>query len=218
MTKRQHKTKIPHRRLSPKAIIASILIVSLWWIFWLGSQALFIVDIPVLSSWLLSSEPHVNYIAVTAWIIAINLIALAIYHRLQRDYSFLKIKDRWDVLAYIVPLGLIIFLIAAKPTAFDVPIVIYIIGMVATNFCQELLTTGFMQTALSKYVGAVFSAIITCVVFYFGHFMIAETFTYMGIAMVCGFILFSWLRLKRGNIYLVNIIHLSWSLVMTLSY
>jgi membrane protease YdiL (CAAX protease family) len=217
MVKKQ-ETKISIRKLAHKNISAVLLIVSLWWVFWLGSQSLFMIDIPLLSNWLLSSEPYINFTSVTIWIVAVNLIALALYHWLQRDYSFLKIRDKWDVLAYIIPLGLIILLLATKPTAFDVPILIYIIAMIVTIFCQELLTTGFMQTALSKYVGSISAAIVTCATFYLGHFMIAETFTYMGIIMVTGFMLFSWLRFKRGNIYLANVLHLSWSLVMVLAF
>lgn len=176
------------------------------------------IDVPILSDSLLTSDPQANFISLTLWIVAINLIVLAVYHWLERDYSFLKIKDKWDILAYIIPLALIIALFATKNTAFNVSIPIYVVAMIITNFCQDLLTNGFMQTSLSKKIGSVLAAIVTCIVFYLGHFMITETFTPMGGIMVIGFILFSWLRYKRGNIYLVNVLHLSWSLVMVLAF
>lgn len=215
---KRQKLKPSKRMLTQKNILTSLIIVSLWWAFWLGSQGLFIVDVPILSDWLIASDPQTNFISLTIWIIVVNLIALAIYHWLQRDYSFLNIRDKWDVVAYTIPLGLIIVLLITKASVFGVPILIYISAMVVTNFCQELLTTGFMQTGLSKRIGNISAAFITCVVFYLGHFMILETFTPIGIIMVAGFILFSWLRLKRGNIYLTNVVHLSWSLIMVLSF
>ncbi len=215
---KKQNTKTEGSDLTPKNIFASLLLILLWWLFWLGTQALFIVNVPFLSDSLATQNPQNNFIALTVWIVIINLIALAIYHKFQRDYSFLKIKDKWDILAYAIPLGLIVALLATKGTAFNVSMPIYIVAIVITNFCQELLTTGFLQTGLSKKIGSVLAAIVTCVVFYLGHFMVAETFTLMGGVMVIGFILFSWLRYKRGNIYLVNVLHLSWSLVMVLAF
>lgn len=204
--------------LATKNIIASVIIVLFWWTFWLGTQALFIVDLPYLSPLLTSSSPQANFISLTLWIIAINVIAFGIWHWRKHDYSFLKIKDKWDVLGYIVPLALIIALLATKSTAFNVPIWIYIVAMIVTNFCQELLTTGYMQTGLSKTLGPIVAAIITVIMFYLGHFMIADTFSLMGGVMLAGFILFSWLRYVRGNIYLANIVHLTWALVMVLAF
>jgi membrane protease YdiL (CAAX protease family) len=202
---------------TPKAIYASLTVIALWWVFWLGSQALFMVDIPVVTKWLVSSCSQVNFLSLTLWIFVVNLIALAVYHGLQREYSFLKIKDKWDVLAYLLPMGLVIVLLLTKSSAFGVPILIYISAMVVTNFCQELLTTGFMQTALARYINPVGAAVLTCLMFYFGHFMFSDTFTPLGLIMIAGFILFSWLRLKRGNIFLANVVHLSWSLAMILA-
>ena len=176
------------------------------------------VDVPFLSNWLTSSNPQTSFISLTLWIITINIVALGIWHWRKRDYSFLKIKDRWDILGYIVPLLLIVALLATKSTVFNVPIWIYILAMVISNLCQELLTTGYMQTGLSKTLGPVVAAIVTCIMFYFGHFMIADTFSLMGGIMVTGFILFSWLRYTRGNIYLANIVHLTWSLAMVLAF
>ena len=184
----------------------------------MGTQALFIVDVPFLSSLLTASDAQSNFIFLSLWIIIINIIALIVWHWRERDYSFLKIKDKWDILGYIVPLLLIIALLATKSTAFNVPIWIYIIAMLITNFCQELLTTGYMQTGLTKTLGPIAAAIVTCVMFYLGHFMIADTFSIMGGVMVAGFILFSWLRYKRGNIYLANVVHLTWTLVMVLAF
>ena len=211
-----HKT--PTNTLTAKNIINSIFVVLFWWTFWLLTQTLFIIDVPYLSPLLTSSNPQTNFIYLTLWVVAVNIVALGVWHWRKRDYSFLKIKDKWDILGYIVPLVLIVALLATKSTAFDVPIGIYIVVMVVTSFCQELLTTGYMQTGLSKTLGPIAAAIVTCVVFYLGHFMIANTLSLMGVMMVAGFILFSWLRYVRGNIYFVNIVHLTWALVMVLAF
>ena len=216
MKNRMHKT--PTNTLTAKNIINSIFVVLFWWTFWLLTQTLFIIDVPYLSPLLTSSNPQTNFIYLTLWVVAVNIVALGVWHWRKRDYSFLKIKDKWDILGYIVPLVLIVALLATKSTAFDVPIGIYIVVMVVTSFCQELLTTGYMQTGLSKTLGPIAAAIVTCVVFYLGHFMIANTLSLMGVMMVAGFILFSWLRYVRGNIYFVNIVHLTWALVMALAF
>ena len=215
MKKQKHKSL--KSTLTTKNIFASLLIILFWWVFWMG-QALFTVDVPLLSSLLTSSNPQTNFIFLTLWIIIINIIALVVWHWRERDYSFLKIKDKWDILGYTVPLLLIIALLATKSTAFNVPIWIYIIAMIITNFCQELLTTGYMQTGLTKTLGPIAAAIVTCVMFYLGHFMVADTFSLMGGIMVAGFVLFSWLRYTRGNIYLANVVHLTWTLVMVLAF
>lgn len=177
---------------------------------------MFMVDIPFISDWILAADRQSSFIRLTIWIVVVNLIALSVWRCFKRDYSFLKVKDRWDVLAYAVPSVLAIILLATTPTAFGMTMWIYIVVMIITNFAQDLLTTGYMQTGLSKTLGPVVGAIITCVVFYFGHFMIMDTLTIGGGIMVIGFILFSWLRYKRGNIYLVNAVHLSWALAMIL--
>lgn len=216
MKNRMHKT--PTNTLTAKNIINSIFVVLFWWTFWLLTQTLFMIDVPYLSPLLTSSNPQTNFIYLTLWVVAVNIVALGVWHWRKRDYSFLKIKDKWDILGYIVPLVLIVALLATKSTAFDVPIGIYIVVMVVTSFCQELLTTGYMQTGLSKTLGPIAAAIVTCVVFYLGHFMIANTLSLMGVIMVAGFILFSWLRYVRGNIYFVNIVHLTWALVMVLAF
>lgn len=216
MKNRMHKT--PTNTLTAKNIINSIFVVLFWWTFWLLTQTLFIIDVPYLSPLLTSSNPQTNFIYLTLWVVVVNIVALGVWHWRKRDYSFLKIKDKWDILGYIVPLVLIVALLATKSTAFDVPIGIYIVVMVVTIFCQELLTTGYMQTGLSKTLGPIAAAIVTCVVFYLGHFMIANTLSLMGVMMVAGFILFSWLRYVRGNIYFVNIVHLTWALVMVLAF
>ena len=215
---KKQKQKSLKSALTTKNIFATLMIILFWWIFWLGTQALLMVDVPFLSSLLTASVAQSYFIFLTLWIIIVNVIALGIWHWRVRDYSFLKIKDKWDILGYIVPLLLIIALLATKSTAFNVPVWIYIIAMIITNFCQELLTTGYMQTGLTKTLGPVVAAIVTCVMFYLGHFMIADTFSLMGGIMVAGFVLFSWLRYTRGNIYLANVVHLTWSLVMVLAF
>ena len=215
---KKQKQKSLKSALTTKNIFATLMIILFWWFFWLGTQALLIVDVPFLSSLLTASDAQSNFIFLTLWIIIINVIALGIWHWRERDYSFLKIKDKWDILGYIVPIILIIALLATKSTAFNVPIWIYIIAMIITNFCQELLTTGYMQTGLTKTLGPIAAAIVTCVMFYLGHFMIADTFSLMGGIVVAGFVLFSWLRYVRGNIYLVNVVHLTWALMMVLAF
>jgi hypothetical protein len=115
MKKQKHKSF--KNALTTKNIFASLLIILFWWVFWLGTQALFMVDVPFLSSLLISSNPQSNFIFLTLWIIMINIIALVVWHWRERDYSFLKIKDKWDILGYIVPLLLIIALLATKSTS-----------------------------------------------------------------------------------------------------
>jgi membrane protease YdiL (CAAX protease family) len=215
---KRQKTTPQTGKLTSKTIFASLTIIALWWLFWLSSQALFMVDVPILSKWLISSDPQHTFGALTVWIVVVNLIALAVYHWLQHDYSFLKIKDRWDILAYLLPVGLAIVLLLTKSSAFGVPMLIYVGAIVVTTFCQELLSTGFLQTGLARRLGPVLAAALTCIIFYLGHFMIADTATLMGGVIVVGFMLFSWLRYKRGNIYLANTVHLTWSLVMVLVF
>ena len=91
---KKQKQKSLKSALTTKNIFATLIIIMFWWVFWMGTQALLMVDVPFLSSLLTSSNPQTNFIFLSLWIIIINIIALIVWHWRERDYSFLKIKDK----------------------------------------------------------------------------------------------------------------------------
>ena len=47
---KKQKQKSLKSALTTKNIFATLMIILFWWVFWMGTQALFIVDVPFLSS------------------------------------------------------------------------------------------------------------------------------------------------------------------------
>lgn len=205
--------------LTAKSLLKSLLIVVLWFMFWFGARCLLMINVPIFSDWLTGASTQQDiFIILMIWITVVCLAATGLWQLLMHDYSFLKIKNKWDIIPYVIPMILCVIILLTKSTVYGVNVWIYILAMIITNFVQDFLTTGLLQTALTKTIGAVFAAILTCIIFFLGHVIIpdAATFTPIMIVMIMGFVLFSWLRYKRGNIYLANVIHLCFALVMTM--
>lgn len=206
--------KINALKITPKNIAFSLLAIVAWWIFWMSSQALYMIDVPLLSDIRDSGNLQQQFIVLTLWITGIAIITTLIWHISVHDYSFLRGK-KWQIALYVIPLMIMVMLFATHQTGYGgIDLRIYILGMVVSTFCQDILTTGFLQTALTKTIGDKFAAVVTAIMFFLGHFMtIAQSLSPMGAIMICGFVLFSWLRYKTGNIYIVNVIHLTFSLI-----
>lgn len=206
--------KINSRKITPKTIALSLSAITAWWIVWMSSQALYMIDVPVLSDILKGGNLQQQFISMTLWIACTAIIAMLIWHIAVHDYSFLR-GEKWQIALYAIPAIMIIILFATHQTGYGgIDLRIYVPGMIVSSFFQDILTTGFLQTALSKTIGDKFAAIATTITFFLGHMLtVADMLSPMGVIMICGFILFSWLRYKTGNIYLSNIIHLTFSLV-----
>lgn len=206
--------KINSLKMTPRTIALSLLAVAVWWIFWMSSQALYIIDVPLLSDLRGSGNLQQQFIALTLLITCVFVIATLVWHITVHDYSFLRGK-KWQIALYVIPLMIMVMLFATHQTGYGgIDLRIYILGMVVSTFCQDILTTGFLQTALTKTIGDKFAAVVTAIMFFLGHFMTtSQILSPMGAIMICGFVLFSWLRYKTGNIYIVNVIHLTFSLI-----
>lgn len=200
------------RQTSTKKNIAWAVVACAGWVaFWLSTQALFMTNIPILSKALLSSHNvTTSFLALTIWILIVAVVAVLAWAKFSHNnFSFLRVehRQRWILYAYI-PILILAVLVAFK-TPFGVPGWLWVVGIIATTFFQDILTFGFLQTMLEKHLSGVVAAVVTAGMFFAGHFLLVgniPTLQTMLLYLVA-FPLFAFLRLKTKTIYATDIIH-----------
>lgn len=189
-------------------LLKVILAVVIWFIFWFGAQSLYLI--PNLFS-NINPTPNVFFVIYSLWIIFVSMVAVLIWKFTFKKFGFLKIKNKKWLLLYIIPVVLSVILII-NGNNFGINRYLYTSAMFVTTFLgQDLLTFGFLQTYLEKITGAKTAAIITGLAFFAGH--LVSSFSFGTLLMLVAAILFSFLRYRTKNIYLLNIIHISFSLL-----
>lgn len=209
------KTNIKNKSDASKTRIRVVSLVLLaWFVFWLPFQLIFILDVPYLDS-LLSPDnlpTHERLVRYSLVLAASAFLACLIYHRFVHIYKFFKTK-KWIFLLYLLPLAAMINLYINQPSEiFGVNTLLYILFMTLSVAYQDILTFGFLQTILEKNLGGLIAAIITGVVFYIGH--LNFSLDVFSLIHMLGFIVFSFSRYLTGSIYIANIIHLTFVLMI----
>lgn len=206
----------PRKIPTPLYIIACI---AMWWLVWISTQALFMINIPFLSDFLSRSENTATIFAIyTVWLCAIGTIVTLLWSRWAgRDFSFLRARKwHWIVLGYLPVLAIAAF-IMATPFIFDIPGWLWAPSLLATTFFQDILTFGFLQTALARRTPPLFAAFLTAAVFFAGHFWLvgqpasfADPQVYL---FAIGFPIMALLRWKTKTIYATNVLHSAFHMV-----
>lgn len=147
-------------------------LVTMWFMTWLATQALYMIDVPILSPWLKNADGEQGFINLSIWIMFVVIVATVAWAVVAKgNFSFLK-PTKWTIAPYIVTIPLVIAcMFAPRSLTFGVTPWLYMTLMVVTNFVQDILTFGFLQTALEKVIKVWPAAILTAVVFYAGHFV-----------------------------------------------
>lgn len=190
-----------------------LLCVLAWWVIWISTQALFIINVPLLSDFLLRSEnTTTNFAILTAWICITGLIATFLWSRWSNsNFSFLKTpRWRWIVIGYLpILIATIIITVAREP--FGIPGWLWAPSLLVTTFYQDILTFGFLQTAIEKRLRPSTAALLTAFVFFAGHFWLvgnAPSFLDPQVYLFAiGFPVIALLRYKTKTIYATNMLH-----------
>jgi len=191
------------------AVIAAILI---WVAYWFGIQSLYF---PIFSN-VLNLHVSLDFLfAIYSLCITIAaLIITVIWCVNVKDFSFLKLKKKRILYLYILPVVLTILLLRFGDGV-GINSFLYAISMWSTTaLAQDLVTFRFLQTFLEKRVNRKLVAIITGTVFFSGHLILGLGINTIFYAI--GSILFSYLRYKTKNIYLLDVIHISFLLITPL--
>lgn len=185
----------------------------LWLVFWFSSQFLFIYPkvFPNAPDFLGTFNSRtIRYIVYTIWILLVASVAILVWKKRWNDFSFLKVKDKKILLAYLIPFALIIYDIATN-SSFGINKYIWVIGIVSTTFiAQDLVTFGILQSYLNKQLTPFLSFITTSSIFFLAHLYF--DFSFGSVVVLAGAFLFGFLRFKTKNIYLLDVIHISFLL------
>lgn len=212
MTKKTQS--IPSNRTPFRRFRNVVLAISLWWIFWLLTQYLFIGGLPDWVDPLLDGDSsQQRFIYTFAWIVFVAVVCLVLWHGTVRDYSFFK-APRKLLLAYLLPLGIAVWLLLRQPLVFGIATPIFVGGMVIGTVWQDVLTFGFLYTLLDKQIGSRLAAVLTTVMFFLGHFLFVSALPVEVLLYAIGFSAFTFLRYRTHSIYLTNALHLSYLLLV----
>lgn len=194
-----------------KRIIAVVFAIILWFVWWFTSQALFIINIPVLTNFLTHGVTATqSFINITLFLLVPMFFAFVLYHKYVRDYQFLR-ANKYVWLLYIIPLILFIRLLTLHDV-FGVPSWIYGLGMIVSASVQDIGTFGFLQTYVEKKVYRSVAAVIVAVSFFIAHFQYG--LAYAALFYIAGFFIFAFLRYKTRSLYATNVLHLSFLLLV----
>lgn len=194
-----------------------MLAITAWYAVWMSTQALFMTDVPVLTA-LIASSPDiaVRFATLSAWIIGTGIIATLLWAKWSGgDFSFLRIKRPMVLMLAYLPIAIVAVIVMLTRSPFGVPGWLWISCLVATTFYQDILTFGFLQTALEKRVRPIVAALLTALVFFSGHFWLIgnmPTLATAGMYMVA-FPIFALLRYKTKTIYATNLIHTAFHVI-----
>ncbi|NTW62021.1 hypothetical protein HGB25_01245 [Candidatus Saccharibacteria bacterium] len=197
------------KKLTKQKIKKVVIAVGLWCVFWFGAQAIYLIPISPLNT--LELPPNLNFLLYTIWILCVSCAGVFIWKKKVNDFSFLKVKNKKILYLYIMPIIMaIIFLI--RGNGIDINRPLYIVAIASTTFiAQDMLTFGFLQTYLEKIISRKTAAMITCIAFFTAHLTFG--WSLLTLTFLLGGALFSYLRYRTKNIYLLDIIHISFLLL-----
>jgi len=185
-----------------------IVAVLIWFFFWFAAQSLLLIP-DLLSN--LASTPNAYFSIYSLWILFIAAIAIILWRFIINDFSFLKVKNRKILFLYLIPIAISIALLTLG-NGLSINRLLYVVCMSLTTFlAQDVLTFGFLQTYLDKVVANKLAAVITGLAFFVGH--LTFDLSWFTLVYIFAAILFSFLRYKTKNVYLLNIIHISFLLL-----
>jgi|JI6StandDraft_1071083.scaffolds.fasta_scaffold175211_2 hypothetical protein len=187
------------------AVIASVA----WLIIWIFTQGLFMSESLMK---IIPLETNVSILLATSYVAVILAISLVVFKKYNK-----KFLARTNLLyLYILPL----ILVGLLPFHYHLalPLSIYIFMIVVTVFWQDYLTFGIVQTYVQTTLTPTLSLFIVALLFTLGHFtFLISSFSsaYIPglIALFCVSALFAWFRKHFGNIYIINVLHLSFLLM-----
>lgn len=196
---------------SKKRYLLVCVAICLWFLWWFLSQALFIINVPILTDLLTGGvTPAQSFINITLFLLVPTFFAFLVFHKFVNDYRFLR-TNRYVLLLYIIPLILFMRLLTVGDI-YGVPAFVYGLGMIISAAVQDIGTFGFLQTFVEKHIPRILAAIVVAIAFFIAHFQYGMA--YEELFYFSGFLLFALLRYKTKSIYVTNVLHLSFLLLV----
>lgn len=200
------------KKLTKQKIKKTIVAIGLWSVFWFGAQGMYVLPFSPLNNLNLNLSPDLSFLFYTLWILSVAGIGLILWKKTINDFSFLKVKNKKVLFLYIVPIIIAIVLLIRGNGFNDINRPLYVAAIASSTFiAQDMLTFGFLQTYLEKILSKNVAAIITFVTFFTAH--LAFQWSMGALIVLLGAIVFSYLRYRTKNIYLLDIIHISFLLL-----
>lgn len=154
------------------------------------------------------------FIYATVWILFVATITTLVWNKLRADWSFLHKPRKYQIALYLVPIVLVVKDLT-MPSIFGVNSSLYVVAIVVSVMWQDVLTFGFLQTYLEKKTTPVIVMFLVAASFWVGHivFQLHSINLFVFLLYALAFLLLSFLRFKTKNIYLTNILHLTFLLL-----
>lgn len=162
---------------------------------------------------IIPGDSYSRTITATVFVAFVLAISLIIFKKYNKKF-LVRSKQLY---LYLIPLILAVIL----PLHYHLtsPWYMYVFMIVVTVFWQDYLTFGIFQTYIQSKVKTLLAVILVGSLFTLGHFIFfVSSFSPesipLWIALLCTGILFAWLRKRFGNIYTINVLHMSFLLLL----
>lgn len=175
-------------------------VVISWFAIWVLTQGLFISEVLKNLPW----NVDISYMIATIWVLAVTAAVLVVLPK-YRKTSLPRSKLLW---LYIVPITALIFLPLHYALSLDIKV--YIPMILITVFWQDYVTFGILQPMLGERLSPNRAAIMTSIVFTFGHVLFSLNNILdpqLLLVAIAGFV-FAFSTKRTDNIYIANIIHM----------
>ena len=165
---------------------------------------------------LLPGSNELQVLAITGYVALVMCVAVTVLHKEAKEFMR---PSKW-MLLYVLPLACVA-LLQFKYQG-PLPVWLFIVMIVVSVTWQDVLTFGFFQGRVRRLTSMLNTILVVGFLFGFGH-VVALTSDMSQIAspgfyllLVVG-ILFAWLREKTSNIYVINVLHMTFLLVTMVS-
>lgn len=185
--------------------------VALWFFIWTAARFLFYFNNITRVLPFLKSLIDYKYLFFGGWLVFCAIIVFVVWGKKSQSFSFLRIKNKFWLMLYLIPLGQYVYWIFQSKTPFGLAGWLYGLIFILATSGQDILTFGFLETYLEKIIKPWPAAFMTVLVFFLGHFYFKLSF--LTLIFIVGFAGFAILRKKTESVYPVNIIHLIFSLL-----
>jgi hypothetical protein len=180
-----------------------------WLAAWVFTQGLFMGDSLLR---VFSGGFDVQILKATLWVGLVLGFSLVVFKNYDRRFLT---RSRLIYL-YFLPAALIAILPWHYHLTLSIPL--FVLMVIISTFWQDYLTFGIFQTFIQSKLVTWMSVIIVGVLFTIGHFIFfIDSFSLASmtgwLALLSAGLLFSWQRKHFGNIYVINVLHLSFLLL-----
>lgn len=197
-------------RLAPKKTFTVLTFSFSWLLVWSLTHGFFMNDQLM---GLLPGNSNQKYLVASTYISGIILISMFILPEIRKK----NLPKSKLIYLYLIPLLLII----ALPFHYSLALnpLVYITMITISCFWQDYLTFGIYQTKLIHKYNKLTVVPIVAIFFFMGHFVfyldsLSEQTLFGWIMIAVAGLVLAAARYKSGNIYISNVIHLSFLLLV----